>query len=268
MNESELLFSEILNCDRAGLYRDRGVSLAREKSAFAAAVLRRRIKGEPIQYILGKSEFFGLEFKVNPAVLIPRPETEILAEKTIELVCLRLAQEKRIDILEIGTGSGCLAVSLAKALPRAKITATDISQEALEVARFNAARHNAQISFLHSDIFGHEALPGKHFDIIVSNPPYVSSAELSRLQPEIGYEPSLALDGGNDGLAFYRRIIRGTPEYLKKDGLLILEIGYNQLEAVEKLITLTGDLAIIEVAKDYSNIDRVLVAKFYAKGAK
>jgi len=261
MNEAELLFSEILNCNRTELYINKSSLLDKQKSKLVSGALKRRISGEPIQYILGKTEFMGLEFRVNRDVLIPRPETEILTETVINLVLGVRCQVLGINILDLGTGSGCIAVSLAKFVKNAIVTATDISNEALEIAKQNALLNNTRVNFLQSDLFSSNELRAVSYELIVSNPPYVATADIANLEREIGYEPRIALDGGKDGLDFYRRVICEAPHYLKEEGLLILEIGFNQREAIENIFQASANFKIIAVKKDYSNIDRVIVAK-------
>ena len=229
MNEAELLFTEVLRCDRVSLYQNPNATLGRNNSRFISSALKKRIKGEPIQYILGKTEFMGLEFKLNRGVFIPRPETELLVETVIKYATkTQRHQDTRLNILDIGTGSGCIAISLAKFLKDIKITATDISSDALKIARENALLHNVEINFLLSDLFFNHELTTMNYELIVSNPPYVPTAEIERLQPEIKFEPRIALDGGNDGLDFYRRIIKEASCYLVKGGYLIIEMGFNQ----------------------------------------
>jgi len=261
MNETELLFTDILNCNHLSLYLNKDIFLDRAKSFLVSGVLKRRIRGEPLQYILGKTEFMGLEFKVTPHVFIPRPETEILVEKTIEIG--RSSELGVRSILDIGTGSGCIVVSLAKFLPNVNITAADISPKAIEIARCNALLNNVadKIKFIYSDLFTSYELRLMTYDIIVSNPPYISTAEIEALQPEVKYEPHMALDGGKDGLDFYRRIINKAPRYLRKDGFLIMEMGFNQKDAIKNIFQKTGYFEIIELIKDYNNIDRIIIAK-------
>jgi release factor glutamine methyltransferase len=270
MNETELLFTETLNCGRASLYLEGKRKLDKHVLFSISQALRRRINGEPIQYILGKTEFMGLEFKVSQDVLIPRPETEILVETAIKEVLAVSRQPKAIsceprefNILEIGTGSGCIAVSLAKFLPQAKIFATDISGKALDVARKNARLNDVEkrIDFICADLFnGCESLTGS-CDLIISNPPYVRREAIKRLAAEIQYEPLSALNGGRDGLDFYRRIICQAPVFLKKEGLLILEMGFDQRKSIEKIFNLSGKFEVKEVIKDYNNINRVIIAR-------
>jgi release factor glutamine methyltransferase len=268
MTETELLFTEVLSCSRPELYLNKNLILGRDKTSYIASVLRRRFYGEPIHYILGKTEFMGLEFKVGPETLIPRPETEILVEASIQYVG-RLEECKggdggaRVKILDLCTGSGCIAVALAKLLPDVDVTATDISSAALEIARDNAKAHNVaeKIGFVNCDLFTGLRGAGKgSFDIVVSNPPYIPAAEIATLQPEISYEPRIALDGGNDGLDFYRRIISQAALYLKKNGFLILEMGCGQKEDIENIFQKTEKFEIIDILKDYNSRERVCVA--------
>lgn len=266
MNEAELLFTEALRCDRASLYQNSNATLSRSTSRFVSSVLKRRINGEPIQYILGKTEFMGLEFKVDKNVLIPRPETEILVETVIKIVH---GQRSMVhSILDIGTGSGCIAVSLAKLVKDIKITATDISSDALKIARENALLNNIKINFLLSDLFSNHELTTTNYELIVSNPPYIPTREIQTLQPEVRLEPRIALDGGSDGVDFYRRIIREAPRCLVKRGYLIIEIGFNQKSAIENIFHNSVDFEILEIVKDYNNIDRVIVAKLNSTRCK
>ena len=268
MNEAELLFSEILKTDRLSLYLDKDKPLDRTCGLKASSVLRRRIKGEPIQYILGKTEFMGLEFMVGPDVLIPRPETEILVEKAIEQssVVRRPSSVDRnpssaIKILDIGTGSGCIAVSLAKFIPNVEVTAIDISPAALETAKQNAILNKVEVTFIQSDLFNVFRKRTTKYDLIISNPPYIPSEEIALLQPEIQYEPRISLDGGSRGLDFYCRLINDAPAQLEPGGYLLLEIGFGQTPAIKIILENSRKFEIIEVVKDYNNIDRVIVAR-------
>jgi len=261
MNETELLFTDILNCNRLSLYLNKDIFLDKAESSLVSSVLKRRIKAEPIEYILGKTEFMGLEFKVTADVFIPRPETEILVETALRESSVVSRQSSDINILDIGTGSGCIAVSLAKFLPYAKIDAVDISKEALRIAEENAKMHNVNINFIQSNLFNNYGLWTMDYGLIVSNPPYIPTQEIETLQPEVRYEPHMALDGGKDGLDFYRRIIDKTPHYLRKDGFLVMEMGFNQKEAIKNIFQKSGYFEIIEFIKDYNNMDRVIIAK-------
>ncbi|MFH0826452.1 MAG: peptide chain release factor N(5)-glutamine methyltransferase [Candidatus Omnitrophota bacterium] len=262
MNEAELTFTQILDYSRSDLYQNRHSFLEKGQASLIASVLKRRIHGEPLPYILKKTEFMGLEFKVNRCVLIPRPETEILVETALKYVTTSPRHHvTRVNILDVGTGSGCIAISLAKFLPDTDITATDISERAIEIARQNALIHNVEINFLCSDLFDNYELRTMNYELIISNPPYVRTQDLNSLQPEISYEPRIALDGGQDGMDFYRRIIKEAPNHLEKEGFLLLEIGYAQLEPIRMLFKKSGSLKIMDVVKDYNNIDRIIVAR-------
>jgi release factor glutamine methyltransferase len=262
MNETEAAFCEVLGCDRLFLYLNKDYPLSREESAALSLFLKRRSLGEPLQYILGKSEFMGLTFKVTPEVLIPRPETEVLVETALNIVH-RFSSPivQGLKILELGTGSGCVAVSLAKFLPEAKIYASDISEKALEIARENARLNNAKIDFIQSDLFSGHQLPAAGYQLIISNPPYIPAAEIAKLQPEIQYEPRAALDGGSDGLFFFKGIIRGALDYLTSGGFLIMETGFNQAGKVKNIFQNYPVFQVTETVKDYSGIERVIVAR-------
>jgi len=263
MNEVELLFSDILNCNRLSLYQNRDLCLRKNKTRLIASALKRRIKSEPIQYILQKTEFMGLEFRVNKDTFIPRPETEILVETALRWLSENRKSLNPANILELGTGSGCIAVSLAKFMPTARITALDISDRALKVAKYNARLNkvNGRINFIKSDLFLQFAKSYAKYELIVSNPPYIRTREIKGLQPEIRYEPVAALDGGCDGLDFFRKIINQAPDYLKKGAFLIMEIGFNQRAQVENIFQKSENFEIIEVVKDYNSIDRIIAAK-------
>jgi release factor glutamine methyltransferase len=259
MTEPELLFTELLGCTRSSLYVKKDERLTPQVCRQIAAVLRRRIMLEPIQYILGTTEFMGLEFKVNEDVLIPRPETERLVETAMVYAQRCLSQPPRV--LDVGTGSGAIAVSLAVHLPGLCVDATDISPRALKIAQENAAAHRANIRFMHSDLFQNPDVAAATYEIIVANPPYIVSNEVESLQPEVRHEPRLALDGGTDGLDVFRRLIAEAPEHLTAGGCLIMEMGFNQRKALESLIYRSGVFSISEIVQDYLGYDRVLVAE-------
>lgn len=264
MNEAELLFTGILDCSRLDLYLNKNLHLDKDKSAFISSALKRRISGEPIEYILGKTEFMGLEFKVTPDVFIPRPETEILVETVMKYSYGVQCIAHSAEILDLGTGSGCIAVSLAKFLPNSKISALDISIGTLKLAQYNASLNNVsdKISFMHSDLFAQYAIRNAQYDIIVSNPPYIPTSEIDTLRPEIKYEPRIALNGGKDGLDFYRKIISQAPDYLREGSFLIMEMGFNQCMRIKEILNASGKFEIIDVVKDYNDIDRVIVAQY------
>lgn len=221
------------------------------------ALLQRRLAGEPIQYITGVAEFYGLPFRVTRAVLIPRPETEHLIEKTLELA----AQFQQPRIIDIGTGSGAIAITLAHKLPDAQVTTIDVSESALAIARENAERNGVanRIRFLQGDLLSPAA--NEQFDIVVSNPPYVPITDLDTLAVEVReHEPALALFAGNDGLDIYRRLIPGAHASLVPNGFIALEIGFGQSPAIQALLADAG-FARIEFIADLQGIPRVAVAR-------
>ncbi len=213
--------------------------------------IRKRADGMPFSYITGEQEFYGLIFTVNENVLIPRSDTEILVEYAFSA--------GGRNVLDICTGSGCIAVTLAKNFPNAHVTAVDISPASLEVAKKNASDNGCDVSFVEMDILSQ--IPQGKFDLIVSNPPYIEKAELSSLMKDvIEYEPRLALDGGDDGLIFYRRICEIAPQILEKGGVLAFEIGYNQYKSVYEIMK--ENFTEIGYKEDLSGIKRVLYGKF------
>lgn len=248
--ESELLLRHALKISRVQLYQDLADELNAEQEETFRELVERRLTGEPSAYITGHREFYGLDFHVDPDVLIPRPESELLVEKA-----LALAQSRPISaIAEIGTGSGAVAISLALNLPQTKIYATDISAPALKIARFNCQKHGAlnRIYFLQGDML--DPLP-EPVDIIIANLPYVKEQELP---PLTNFEPRLALDGGADGLKRIRRLCRQASGKLRPDGCLLMEIGQGQGRAVTALLRGLFPTAEIEVSPDLSGIERVV----------
>lgn len=219
----------------------------------------RLVNGEPIQYITNSQEFMNLNFCVDKRVLIPQPDTEILVENVISLVNnMQRNCQNEIKILDLCTGSGVIGVCLKKNLQNVKVFASDISEDALEVARKNSSLNNADIIFIKSDLFNRI---NEKFDIIVSNPPYIETSVIDGLSQEVKNEPKLALDGGKDGLDFYKKIINEAPNFLNKIGYLAVEIGYNQRESVENMFK-THKYKNIQIKKDLSNIDRVIIGKY------
>lgn len=217
--------------------------------------VEKRLKHIPLAYIFGETEFYGLKFIVSKDVLIPRIDTEILVEKIIDEINSR---NESVEVLDIGTGSGAIAVTIAKET-KAKVAAVDVSENALMIAKKNAEINNVKVNFIHSNLF--ENVKEK-FDIIVSNPPYIESAEINKLMPEVkDFEPILALDGGETGLEFYEKIVENAGKYLKSHGKLFFEIGYNQGEAVSKLMK--DKFKNITCLKDYSGNDRVVIGEMY-----
>ncbi len=262
------LDAEVLLCNTTG--RDRAWLLAHiqeeigdePRKTFEQAV-ERRGRREPLQYIVGRQEFWGLEFTVTPEVLSPRPETELIIESAVRAVTDR---SKPLRIVDLCTGSGCIAVALAKEFSQARILATDISSQAISVARINARRHDVadRIRLFEGDLFGplEELDINCRVDIIVSNPPYVPSGEFDTLQPEVrDYEPRPALLAGPEGIEVHRRIIDEAPGFLKRHGQLIMEMGLGQADSLAQLIRQRQDYASFEILKDLAGIDRVIVAK-------
>ncbi len=285
MTEAELVFTHILQCDRTALYLEKDVLWDKSVSSRIASVLRRRMAGEPLAYILGSQGFMGFDFAVDPSVLIPRMETEILVETAVRFLSRGVEHRRArtpahqgagaprqqctgLRILDIGTGSGNIAVSLARMLPGVMIDALDISGDALAVARKNAHLNEAgeNIRFIHSDLFNCSFELGvAGYDLIISNPPYIPAGEIAYVQPEVRHEPHVALDGGKDGLDLYRRMTAEAPAYLKDGGLLILEIGFGQRESVEGILRGKDAFIVEEIVKDYSGIERVVVARVRVK---
>lgn len=224
--DREILWSYLLNCERHEIYfKEMAAKMTPPLVAAFEKLVARRIKREPIAYIIGKKEFWSIAIQVTPDVLIPRPETEQLVEKSLEIIDRKGLRNQEIEILDLCAGSGCIAAALAKELPLAKISASDISDKALKVAARNLNFAQGRITLIQSDLFQNIE---KSFDLIVSNPPYIKTDEIKSLEPEIkNYEPVLALDGGALGLDFIVKIRQNYANYLKTGGALILENGPN-----------------------------------------
>lgn len=230
--EARILIAYCLQLSRVQLITQSERTLDGSEASRLSELFRRRIGGEPIAYLVGEREFFGLMLYTTPDVLIPRPETELLVELALD----RLPHHGRV--LDMGTGSGAIAVAIAHTRPDASVTALDESMGALEVARRNAARHQAQVSFLQSDWYG--ALGNAHFDIIVSNPPYIVAGDPHLTQGDLRFEPIGALTDHGDGLSALRTIIAGAPDHLVRSGWLLMEHGYDQAAAVRALLSEQG----------------------------
>ncbi len=277
---AELLLMHVLGRDRAWMYAHPEHPLTPAEAEKYVRLLDRRAAGEPTQYLTGKQEFWGLEFEVTPAVLIPRPETEHVIEVALE----RLGEERGIKInmrtgaptptlriADVGTGSGCIAVALARELPHAKIFATDISAGALTVAHRNAKRHGVseRIEFVLSDLLVAWLEPRRAtnnetllFDLIVSNPPYVARNEADELPREVrDHEPAAALFGGPTGIEMYERLIEQAADLLATRGILVLELGYNCVDAVRALLSRQRVWANVSVTNDLAGIPRVIAAE-------
>lgn len=251
--EANVLLGHILNLDRAGLLRAQTSELSDADLSAFRALTKRRIGGEPTAYLIGSREFMSLDFSVSAAVLIPRPDTEILVEAVIEAA----KAYKAPHILDLCCGSGCIGVSLAHFLPDAQVTLVDVSLAAVEVSRVNAARHAPENTrVLQGDAFN---LSGS-YDMIVSNPPYIETAVVDGLQTEVrDHEPRLALDGGADGLVFYRHFAKVGQDHLNPGGLLALEVGHTQAKTVAQLLEENG-WAGIQILTDLAGIERVVLA--------
>lgn len=279
--EAEYLLSHVLNCKRSGLYLNCLNTIAFGDMQIFIDFIERRIKREPSQYIIGEQGFWGLTFKVAPDVLIPRPETELLVEKALETVNCKLlnvdnrrkqtnsisqfpVHSSQFTILDLCTGSGCIAISLAKEIPECKVYAADVSEKALSVARENTKQHGVadKIQFLQGNLFEPFKAMDIKFDLIVSNPPYISKKMLHELEPEVkDYEPLTALYGGEDGLDFYRMIISESPAYLTQGGWLMLEMGYGQAEEIKEMMEQSKTFEHIAIKKDLAGIERLIKAR-------
>jgi len=246
--ENRILLCHALGLTRVGLITNAERVLNEEEAVKLDALLARRLGGEPIAYIVGQREFFGLPFQVSPAVLIPRPDTELI----VELVLERLAPAARL--LDMGTGSGAIAVAVAHTRPDASVTALDVSEAALAVARANAARNGTKVRFLRSDWFA--ALGSESFDLIASNPPYIAAGDTHLAKGDLRFEPSGALTDFADGLSALRTIIGGAPAHLAAGGWLLLEHGYDQADAVRALL-LDAGYTEVQSWRDLSGIERV-----------
>ena len=249
--DAELLLTDLLDLDRVGLYLNFDRPLSAEELGRYRERVARRARREPLQYILGRAEFWSLPFRVSPAVLVPRPETEVLVEEAL----LRTAPNA--NILDIGTGSGAIAVALAHELPEARITGIDISPEALAIAAENV-RANGVAERVDLQLADLNQLTTGPFDIVVANPPYIADGDLAGLMPEVrDFEPTLALKGGPDGLDSYRALARQAVELLVPGGWLLLEVGIAQAEAVRDLLATVGLMEIFS-RDDYAGVPRVI----------
>lgn len=252
--QARILLSSILVCRKEELLLIGEKEIEKEKEELFLAGIEKISRGYPMQYLTNSKEFMGMNFFVNENVLVPRSDTEILVEKVINIA----KEFNKKEILELCTGSGAISVSLKKYLEKANITATDISIEALNVAKKNAKQllEKDEIKFIQSDMF--EKIQEK-YDIIVSNPPYIKTEVIKEYN--LKYEPRLALDGGQDGLEFYKIIIEEGYKYLKENGIIALEIGYDQREEVEKIAIQSGFFKNIVCIKDLNGNDRVMIIK-------
>ena len=257
--DAEVLLCAVLKCQRITLYVDFERPLSEEELATYREYVRRRGNFEPLAYILGERAFMRNTFKVNKATLVPRPETELLVESLVRIAPM-LEREGDVKILDIGTGSGAIIVSLLDYLPNAKGVGVDISVDALIVAKENSEKIGVtgRIGFVRSDVFSKLPLE-KKFDIIVSNPPYIPAGDIAGLDKDVQQEPRGALDGGADGLDFYRRITAEAMDHMAEEGVLAFEIGIGQAAAVQQLC-LDAGFVKTAVRKDYAGIERMVFA--------
>lgn len=258
--EAASLLAYVLRKDPVFLIAHPEHELTADKSLLFKSVVNRRAKREPFQYIVGRQEFYGLEFEVRPGVLVPRPETEILVEAAVEI----LSRMDDPHFFEIGVGSGCIVTSILNAVPRGRAEAVDISNIALAVAAQNASRHNVadRLMLRQADLFENATGP---FDLVVSNPPYIPDADIETLQPEVrDFEPLAALAAGADGLAVIRRIIRDAPSHLRPGGFLLIEIGYGQAKRVEHLFA-AESWEKVDFLGDLQGIARTVRARLWAE---
>jgi release factor glutamine methyltransferase len=250
---AEVLLAHALSCDRVKLYLDFDKPLGEGELGAYRELVRRRAAGEPTAWLTGRKEFCGRPFRVDARVLVPRPETEQVVEAALE------ALPEGGAALDLCTGSGCIAVTLALARPGARVVATELSPDALALARENAATLSAPVEFREGDLYG--PLPaGERFDVIVANPPYVPSGEIEGLSREVRREPRLALDGGADGLAVIRRVVAGAPGRLREGGALVVEMHEGHLESLPRLCREAG-LAGARAFRDLAGLPRWVVAR-------
>jgi release factor glutamine methyltransferase len=259
--EADWLLAPALGVNPYVLVLDGDRTVSDPQAERAWSFVRRRAAREPLPYILGTQEFRGLELVVSQDVLIPRPESEILVEEVVRAA----ACVKKPVIADVGTGSGCIAVAIARECPEAMVYAVDVSGQALAVAWLNAARHGvrSRVRLIRADLLSaFSAINGGPFDAIVSNPPYIPDGDIGGLQPEVAcHEPRLALAGGADGVACHRRLLAGAPALLKPGGFLIVELGFGQAGAVMQLARSVEGLAVAGCRKDAAGIERVFVAR-------
>jgi len=255
--DTELIVCHVLGLKKIDILLNPDAEVSEDDVVILRKLFKKRVEGWPVQYLIGTEGFMGLDFEVTPSVLIPRPDTELLVEKLIELA----DNKKGMRILDIGTGSGAIAISLAYYLKSALVDTVDISTEATEVAKRNALNNGVadRVHFLSGDLF-EPILEDVKYDIIVSNPPYIPSADIDGLQVEVAvYEPRLALDGGQDGYDFYRRIIEASPAYLNEEGVLAFETGHDQAQMISELMKESGKYEKLAIYEDLGRIERVVI---------
>ena len=250
--KAEKLLQYVLNINKVDLIiNDNRIVDSKSEKRYLESI-EEMIQGKPLQYITHMQEFMKLNFYVDENVLIPQPDTEILVEKVINIIKM----DKSVNVLDLCTGSGAIAVSIKKYMEDANVYASDVSKDALNIAKLNAKNNNANIYFIESNMF--ENIKDLKFDIIVSNPPYIETRELEKLPKDVQHEPTLALDGGEDGLKFYKIIRDEGYKFLNDNGKILIEIGYNQNKSVTRLFEEDSNYKNIEVYKDLLKIDRVI----------
>ena len=257
---AEEMLGDILGCGRADIYLGDDL-LTEEQIGELEDMIARRIAGEPLQYILGSTGFFGSDLLLENGVFIPRPETELVVESVIDIVHERSITKPRI--LDLCTGSGNIPIALTKILCDCRIVATDISDKAIDLAQKNAAAHDLQdrIDFTKGDLFEAPGISKEPFDIIVSNPPYISTDDIGCLPADVKMEPVEALDGGIDGMDFYRRIIKTAPSFLKRPGFIVMELADGIAGDLKRQFEASGYFAQVEILKDLNLKDRIVVAE-------
>lgn len=253
----KLLLSNVLNVPKEYLIIHNEEEIRKEKENEFFEKVKRLKENEPIQYIINSQEFMGLNFYVDKNVLIPQPDTEILVEEVIKIS--NKIEHTNLKILDMCTGSGAIAISLSKYIKNSDIIASDISEMALKIANKNAQSNNGKVKFIKSDLFENFSMENK-FDIILSNPPYIKSKIIESLSQEVKCEPLIALDGGEDGLKFYRKIAREAKKFLKEKSYLAFEIGYDQKQEVKNILK-ENEYENIYSKKDLSGNDRVIIAQ-------
>jgi len=256
--EAQILLAHVLKCNRVDLLVRYDQQPTEAERTRYRELIQRRVVGWPVAYLVGTRDFYLLTFEVTPAVLVPRPETETLVLEALGYLRSLTAPA----VLDLGTGCGCIAVSIAHQKRDARVTAVDVSPDAIAVAKRNAARHGVaeRVEFLQGDLFAPLAV-GTAFDLVVSNPPYIAPGEFAALAADVReHEPRIALDGGPDGLAFYRRIAAGVGPFLKPGGRLLMEVGYTQDEAVRSILAARSELEVGLTIKDLAGHPRVAVA--------
>ncbi len=253
--DGALLLAHLTGRHPLELRLDGDTQLEEETVAAFETLLAKRMQRYPLQYLTGEASFFGRDFYVDDRVLIPRPETELLAEKAVQAL---KAFSMPAQALDLCCGSGCIGITMALEVPEAVVTLTDLSPDALAVAQRNAKTLGAKVTFCQGDLFA--AVAGQQFQVIVSNPPYIPNEECHALQQEVQCEPMAALAGGEDGLDFYRRIAVEAPEHLVTGGMLLLEVGWNQAQQVGELLQQAG-LEVLSIDQDWQGIPRMVTAK-------